>query len=90
MPDDTEALIRKAQSRVSSTLSALEAAIASWDAMEKKPEQYAKTMSSMKRLHGRLEAWERNSLRNSAAPSDTKKKDLDALIAISESSKGDF
>ncbi len=87
---DTDALVKKAQSQVSSTISALESAIASWDAMESKPEKYADTIAGMRKLLAKLEAWERRSLMNSNAPQETKRKDLSELVSISNTSKGDF
>jgi len=88
--EDTEALIIRAQSRVSSTITALESAIATYDGMQNKPERYAGTIASMKKLLSRLEAWEKNSLKNSRAPVESKKKSLSELITIADSSKGDF
>ncbi|MCI0503366.1 DUF4120 domain-containing protein [Candidatus Micrarchaeota archaeon] len=88
--EDTEALIISAQSKVSSTITALESAIATYDGMQNKPEQYADTIASMKKLLSRLEAWEKNSLKNSRAPTESKKKSLNDLITIADSSKGDF
>ncbi len=88
--EDTETLVKRAQSKVSSTISALESAIASYDAMPSKPEKYADTIESMRRLLSRLEAWERKSLIDSNAPAETKRKDLQDLVSISNSSKGDF
>jgi|WetSurMetagenome_2_1015567.scaffolds.fasta_scaffold977834_2 hypothetical protein len=90
MADDTEELIRKAQSKVSSTISSIEAAIASYDAMQKKPEEHAKTIAAMRRLLSRLEYWEKKSLKNMSAGEETKKKDIKELISIADSSKGDF
>ncbi len=88
--EDTDTLMRNAQSKVSSTISALEAAIASYEAMDKKPEKYADTIASMRKLLAKLEAWERTSLLDYRAEQETKKKHISELIIISESSKGDF
>ncbi|HSB47050.1 MAG TPA: hypothetical protein VLD37_03485 [Candidatus Bilamarchaeum sp.] len=87
---EIDVLVRNAQVKVSGTISALDAAIATWDGMQRKPEGYAETIANMRRLLARLENWERNSLKNSNAPDETKRRDLDALIAISDLSKGDF
>ncbi len=87
---DTDALIRSAQSKVSSTITALESAIASYEAMPRQPEKYADTIRSMKMLLSRLEEWEKRSLRNGRAPEETRRKDLEELIRIADSSKGDF
>jgi hypothetical protein len=67
-----------------------EFAIASWNTLKEKPEEHARIMNSMERLLERLEAWERKSIKNSNAPAETKKKDLNELIQISDSSKGEF
>ncbi len=87
---DTDTLIRTAQSKVSSTITALESAIVSYEAMPQKPEKYADTIRSMKMLLSRLEEWEKRSLRNGRAPEETRRKDLEELIRIADSSKGDF
>jgi hypothetical protein len=88
--EDTEATILRAQSKVSSTITALESAIATYDAMQNKPERYADTIAGMRKLLSRLEAWEKKSLMGTRAPPETKKKSLSELIAIADSSKGDF
>jgi hypothetical protein len=75
---------------VSNTISAMESAIASWDAAQEKPERYADTIAAMKRLLPRLEEWERKSLKSMNADEGMKRKSLDELVRISDSSKGDF
>lgn len=87
---EIDVLVRNAQVKVSGTISALDAAIATWDGMENKPEKYADTIAGMRKMMGRLESWARRSLKNSGAPDEAKRRDLDELIAISDLSKGDF
>lgn len=87
---DIDTLVRGAQSKVSSTISALESAITTWDGMEKKPEEHAETIAAMKKLLPKLEAWTRKSLKNGNASREVKERDLRELISLSDSSKGDF
>lgn len=88
--EDVENQIRAARSKVSSTISALESAIATYDGMKTKPENYADTIESMRRLHARLEAWAKKSLKEQNAPPEAKKKSISQLISIADSSKGEF
>lgn len=83
-------LMKTAQSRVSQTISAIEVAMAAWEALEKKPPEYERQMSNYNRLLGKLHAWELRSLKSSLAAADTKRKGLEDLVSIIKSSKGDF
>ena len=88
--EETDAQIMNALSKVSSTISALESAIATWDGMANKPKEHEQTIASMRRLHSKLEAWERKALKDLKASTEAKRKDISELISISDSSKGDF
>ncbi|MEW6722069.1 MAG: hypothetical protein AB1324_02315 [Candidatus Micrarchaeota archaeon] len=88
--EDVGHKVREAQSRVSRTITALEAAISTWDSMEKKPEEHAEIVSDMRRLLAKLETWERKSLKNRSPGPEEGRKELRELIAISDSFKGDF
>ena len=69
--EDMEKLTRE---KVSSTLSAIEIAIASYDAAKKKPLDLKSRIERLKRIKKDLEMWERESLANEHV------KDLSAAI----------
>lgn len=60
--DNIDIIQRETVRRVNKTVTALEAALATWDASEEKPDDMAEKFENYRRFHDALEDWERKTL----------------------------
>jgi Asp-tRNA(Asn)/Glu-tRNA(Gln) amidotransferase A subunit family amidase len=61
--DNIDIIQRETIRRVNKTVTALEAALATWDASEEKPEDMEERFANYRRFHDALEDWERKTLK---------------------------
>ncbi len=82
--DNIDIVQRETIRRVNKTVTALEAALATWEASKEKPEDMEEKFTNYRRFHDALENWERKSLQaqNKKENFETKVKRLNEFVEI--------
>ena len=85
--DELDAIFKTTQEKVSHTISSLDVALATWNGLNKKPSNFEKIMVKFRKLKGKLESWEKNSLESANDNHEVKLKQLQEFLELSDSFK---